>query len=290
MIRSFRGSRGFTLIELLVVIAIIAILAAILFPVFAKARDSAKASHCISNLQQIGRAFRMYASDYEDTFPTNKLWSGNPRTLGADGRLPDERVRLSDPTYDPDGDGNPDRFQYGVSFVEALYPFLERVTTGSDPVSIWKCPKAKDSTYPVWTRAGDPTPGTDSGNAAVTYVMNAYLCEANEGTLKSTADMMLLREIDARVNGVLRPTPRPITSGAPQYPFLDDLSQDPFGVRPKADLHAKGSHILFADGHAKFFMVNQMRNSEIRQGSVAGGSGDPYGRWTNKDGSIVITP
>jgi len=55
--------RGFTLIELLVVIAIIAILAAILFPVFARARERAKASACVSNLKQIGAAARMYADD-----------------------------------------------------------------------------------------------------------------------------------------------------------------------------------------------------------------------------------
>lgn len=58
--------RGFTLIELLVVIAIIAILAAILFPVFAKARERAKATTCLSNLKQIGVCSRLYADDWED--------------------------------------------------------------------------------------------------------------------------------------------------------------------------------------------------------------------------------
>jgi len=57
--------RGFTLIELLVVIAIIAILAAILFPVFAKAREKARQASCQSNLKQIGLAIAMYAQDYD---------------------------------------------------------------------------------------------------------------------------------------------------------------------------------------------------------------------------------
>ena len=62
-------STAFTLIELLVVIAIIAILAAILFPVFAQAREKARQSSCLSNLKQIGLATVMYAADYDGTYP-----------------------------------------------------------------------------------------------------------------------------------------------------------------------------------------------------------------------------
>jgi prepilin-type N-terminal cleavage/methylation domain-containing protein/prepilin-type processing-associated H-X9-DG protein len=60
---------GFTLIELLVVIAIIAILAAILFPVFARARENARRSSCQSNLKQMGLGFKQYAQDYDSKFP-----------------------------------------------------------------------------------------------------------------------------------------------------------------------------------------------------------------------------
>jgi prepilin-type N-terminal cleavage/methylation domain-containing protein/prepilin-type processing-associated H-X9-DG protein len=63
-----RLSRGFTLIELLVVIAIIAILAAILFPVFAQARDKARQASCLSNTRQMGNALLMYTQDYDEFF------------------------------------------------------------------------------------------------------------------------------------------------------------------------------------------------------------------------------
>jgi len=68
--------RGFTLIELLVVIAIIAILAAILFPVFAQAREKARMAACQSNLKQMGSAFTMYTQDYDETFPSGKGGDG----------------------------------------------------------------------------------------------------------------------------------------------------------------------------------------------------------------------
>jgi len=61
--------KGFTLIELLVVIAIIAILAAILFPVFARAREKARQTSCLSNAKQLALATIMYADDYDQTFP-----------------------------------------------------------------------------------------------------------------------------------------------------------------------------------------------------------------------------
>ena len=83
--------RGFTLIELLVVIAIIAILAAILFPVFARAREKARQASCQSNLKQIALGIIMYAQDYDEKYPLYAPWPwGNPvnqTTTGMPGAI-----------------------------------------------------------------------------------------------------------------------------------------------------------------------------------------------------------
>ncbi len=106
-----RRVRGFTLIELLVVIAIIAILAAILFPVFARAREKARQSSCQSNLKQIGLAWHMYAQDYDETHV--RVSGGNDqRPLWTDAMgpyikneqlfvCPSDRTRVMSGGYDP---------------------------------------------------------------------------------------------------------------------------------------------------------------------------------------------
>lgn len=80
------GRRGFTLIELLVVVAVIATLAAILFPVFAKAREAGRRSACISNLNQIARGFLLYLDDWQDTYPYTHLPGGAHNTFFWSGR------------------------------------------------------------------------------------------------------------------------------------------------------------------------------------------------------------
>jgi general secretion pathway protein G len=89
--------KGFTVIELLIVIAIIAILAALLFPVLAKARNSAKQSTCLSNLKQIGGGFSIYMQDYDDHWPlgldpadkyTPQIWSSFPEFQARIPELP----------------------------------------------------------------------------------------------------------------------------------------------------------------------------------------------------------
>lgn len=77
---------GFTLIELLVVIAIIATLAAILFPVFAQAREKARETTCISNMRQVGLGVRMYVQDFDETWPIFHAYNTQP-AADVDGHL-----------------------------------------------------------------------------------------------------------------------------------------------------------------------------------------------------------
>src|SRR5574340_99032 len=129
--------RGFTLIELLVVIAIIGILAAMLFPVFARARESARKTQCLANVKNIAIAYQMYLTDY-DRFPPTEHRSDviNYFDFGCC-----EELRLA-----------------------AANPYLKIPVILDDYIKnrdVWKCPSARTSTtYPIL----DPTrnsKGTD---------------------------------------------------------------------------------------------------------------------------------
>jgi prepilin-type N-terminal cleavage/methylation domain-containing protein/prepilin-type processing-associated H-X9-DG protein len=142
-----RSRRGFTLIELLVVIAIIAILAAILFPVFAQAREQARTSSCLSNSKQIGTGFMMYAQDYDEEFPMGtypgpRNWEVNVDSTGLDCNLVSGTTQGGWQGFNP-GDGGPNYTgcSYGPEFYRTLmsvqlFPYTKNK-------NIWYCPSDK---------------------------------------------------------------------------------------------------------------------------------------------------
>jgi prepilin-type N-terminal cleavage/methylation domain-containing protein/prepilin-type processing-associated H-X9-DG protein len=124
--------QGFTLIELLVVIAIIAILAAILFPVFAQAREKARSIACVSNLKQIGLGCMMYVQDFDETLPMARSYA-----IAAGG------------------------FSTGIP--QEIAPYVQKVNNlgPNNTAGIWRCPD--DNVVP----AHDPATGGTPAQPAV---------------------------------------------------------------------------------------------------------------------------
>jgi prepilin-type N-terminal cleavage/methylation domain-containing protein len=163
-----RQPRGFTLIELLVVIAIIAILAAILFPVFARARESARRSGCLSNMKQVTMGVLMYAQDYDEVLPfqdgdfgnyaTSKkaCWITSTMPYVKNKQVwycPSAKIHKSDP---PKGDSDSNYWYNGHASAKAIAAipqpaesilFMEwayrTTSTGWRPYPKDKCPPAK---------------------------------------------------------------------------------------------------------------------------------------------------
>ena len=133
-----RKSAGFTLIELLVVIAIIAILAAILFPVFARAREQARKANCTSNIKNITLATLMYVQDYDETFPF---------VLDASGNC------IFDVTNAGDNGKHP--LVPGITGQEPQFQLVTVVASYVKNANVWYCPNfGSDSTWELQIKLG----------------------------------------------------------------------------------------------------------------------------------------
>ena len=133
--------KGFTLIELLVVIAIIAILAAILFPVFAQAREKARQGSCLSNLKQLGLGYILYADDFDDYPP-----------YAGDGTWP----------------GPYGNYNEGICWPYTILPYLKIATNPSNN-TYFKCPSAPKGQW-SYIASGYIT-GNEAGTCLSQYTM-----------------------------------------------------------------------------------------------------------------------
>jgi prepilin-type N-terminal cleavage/methylation domain-containing protein/prepilin-type processing-associated H-X9-DG protein len=258
--RARRGHKGFTLIELLVVIAIIAILAAILFPVFARARENARRASCQSNLKQIGLGLLQYAQDYDEQFASTYYFTTSSETWYSN---------------------NTDMYKW----MDAIYPYVKSE-------QIFDCPSADQSgnlkyIYHKNLPAGSPGGIHQSfGSYGLSQAYwgggpaNASGPATGEGRGKSLAEIeapsttIWVTDSTADPKGS-RETFRVAGFGStPQLVYMADrnprlLSGEYSGAIP--DRHLETTNVLYVDGHVKAQKLTSI-----------------YARKTRSDGAVVL--
>lgn len=225
-----RWKRAFTLIELLIVIAIISILSAILFPVFGKARSSARRTACLSNVKQIGTAIGMYTSDYDGAFPNNGdpyLWVG-------------KRFRWPIMPY------------LGVANVSTSESSTDRFKSANGPSNLLLCPEdiaasGFDYTSYAYSAAFYES---DENLAAISSIQNLIQAFSKPGSLATP-----LSRTDS---DVVYPSQKVmVTEWTNNHDYFGSKPIGMWGTvvapfdTPGMDCYTGGRVVLFADLHAK---------------------------------------
>lgn len=262
-------TKGFTLIELLVVIAIIAILAAILFPVFAKAREKARQTSCLSNMKQVSLGVLQYLQDNNEMFPCG--YEGGPEWTYGEGwagslqayiksaavfKCPDDST--TDGTNVNQQTTYPDSYGMNINLTNQLVP---QTCCSAEPI-IQSAMTAPAGTVMLFEITGDQTDLTDTtegtkdwttpaGTNGSTYILSAV----GDGLSDSVPGSYALRATEDTGNNATDHFVPQV-----QYATGDIAGQfNPNGTVPTdfesaQGLHTGGANYAFADGHSKWLL------------------------------------
>jgi prepilin-type N-terminal cleavage/methylation domain-containing protein len=267
-----KAGSGFTLIELLVVIAIIAILAAILFPVFARARERAKVARCISHEKELATAVLTYQGDFDDCFPLCPYYAGDKHTPDnlqwPVGQFAGGKTGI----YNDSDKGVPDQSER---------PLNRYVRSNS---VFWKCPSEPK------TRAGHPAlEAYDYDYWGNSYPMNSHWYLSNGGVLatlpayNAIQNGHMVYQWGRKMSSVKRPRGLILFGDRVMHTyFWDGNPNQDEGFRNHDPVEPK-SVVVFCDGHAAY-----IRMTPDHQVSYNGVTLKTHGLWDEKQGWALM--
>ena len=253
-----RRLHGFTLIELLVVIAIIAILAAILFPVFAQAREKARQTACLSNMKQIGTGLMMYTQDFDETYPILAYKPSNYKPAPNDS--------------------------WYFTYREAIGPYIKNgiqtvtwITADGSPTTLansglWNCPDAANGVYRSYGAHDRVIGYLASGNGNVKFNPVKMATVGNTGSVVVVGELGVVASWGVCSDAL---NTDPYWQGGKSWPpqFEGPNSGAQWGSKDPVDdpvnhgypattmpryRHSGTANFAFADGHAKAIVSGRL--------------------------------